>query len=1503
MKKVFTLMVGTFMALSCELSAAPLPFMASPDGTGGVFADMALDPTAIPTTYEKVMNLATPAPQTSAIFSKKLKKGVIQSPAQAPLRAEGISFKLVGETASYPGLSSNAFYYIPTNQDENFERIAMFGGSMNYGMVYDRDDKVIIGATASFSGTNFMSGWVSRYDLANCRQLPSTKITAENLGILALKVDKDPVTGRNYGYFYNDNGTGYVWGEADYETMTRRAIKDVDSQDACVVLGVNAEGQYYGVTNAGVLLKIDKNTGNTEVIAEDVDCVNGYKSASCINPITGNLLVFSLDDAGKSSYLLEVNVLSGAVSVRGVFNAGQLMGMFSLPLDAADNAPGTPELTLSAPEGTMTMSYSITLPEVTTSGAAAQGEISWKLTDKGEVIGQGAGQPGAVVNGEFTYTESGEKTLILAVSNEAGEGGRVKQKIYVGNGTPAAPENIKAVYNEADGNVTLSWNAVTTGTDGGYIAADKMTYEISNENGVLASGVTATSYTFHIDIPGGRVGFNWYVKAVCNGLSSEAASSDYLWFGAYEMPFTKDFRDGTLFDAPAFTVYDANSDGNTWTAEPSGAGYLASRMDDMDDWLFSPELQLEGGLTYQMICTAYSMMGTNYEQRIEISLGTTPTPEGMTTIILPLTEFENGYSDPAILEAYIKPDNDGVYYVGIHGTSLKRKSGFFVCELSISQGMNAGSPLAPENLILTPAADASLSVDITVTAPSLTVMNQPIEGDVTLTFARDGEEAGTMNAAPGATVTFTDTPAEAGYYDYTVTSSCGNNPGTSITDNVYVGPYAPLAPTNVTIVETDEPGVVTMTWDAPVLDIMNNPLLPSNLTYMVYGRKGASIVEKLPEPVSATTATFQALEHPEVQQCVDFGVSSFNRGLESETKTASPMIPLGAAYEMPVRYSNLIDFENYLLYNAVYNSAQWYYFSSEDTGLASADGDGYFEACMGDTPGDYADLFTGKIKIDNEGMPELSFYINKISSEYANTLEVMIIDGDQTTTVKTVNPEDMPKLGWNRIRVDLDQYKGKVIQVVFRAHIVNHRITAIDVMQVAQKAMKDLVIREFSAPSSVNEGEEFEVKLAVENVAAQTAENFEITLYQDGEPVKTMQVASLPSDETVSLTFNSVLTYFNDPETAYSAEVEFAGDETPENNVTSEIVVKRNLSKLKAVDDLTGESTEEGNVLMWTPYSAESLPKEEVTESFEDFAPWAKEIDGWAMFDVDGAVNGGFLGVSIIGYEPAGWFIWRGVDLFPHDPKAASATGEQCLVALYPRDGSQADDWAVSPKLTGEAQTLKFMAKCDVLIIGDAIEVLYTPLEDENVYEAYQSLMMIKKLTDTWTEYSVELPEGAMHFAIRSRASGQFLLMVDDVTYTPDPLNNLLTLVGYDVYRDGVKINDETVVEGKYLDKDAVVGTAHKYHVQSHYVEGDSELSNPLVLTRSSLDAIAMATGVKIAVEGRDIVVSGAEDNPVSIVTVDGKLMSHTVGDLRLTVAPAVYIVKAGMVAAKVIVK
>ena len=176
----------------------------------------------------------------------------------------------------------------------------------------------------------------------------------------------------------------------------------------------------------------------------------------------------------------------------------------------------------------------------------------------------------------------------------------------------------------------------------------------------------------------------------------------------------------------------------------------------------------------------------------------------------------------------------------------------------------------------------------------------------------------------------------------------------------------------------------------------------------------------------------------------------------------------------------------------------------------------------------------------------------------------------------------------------------------------------------------------------------------------------------------------------------------------------------------------------------------------------------------------------------------------------------------------------------------------------------------------------------------------------TWTRYTADLPEGAKYFAIRGVSYDKYMLFIDDIRFCP--LNGKaaeVTLKGYNIYRDGVKLSPATVSANTFADSGLDAGSTHRYVVTALYDEGESNPSNEVEVTLTSGISAATASGIAVTGGQGEITVEGAEAMQIAVVAADGRLHAAVTGAQR-TVIPAaagIYVVIAGDRAVKVSVK
>jgi len=140
---------------------------------------------------------------------------------------------------------------------------------------------------------------------------------------------------------------------------------------------------------------------------------------------------------------------------------------------------------------------------------------------------------------------------------------------------------------------------------------------------------------------------------------------------AKSIPFTENFDDLTPpAMSPCFTVENTNGDGVQWgtfstnyVTSPNAASISNSSI-AMNDWLFTPGLQLTGGKTYEV--GFYYGAGSAFEEKLAVYWGDSPVSSAMTNG--PIFDQTFQYANfPG--SASFTPLTSGVYYIGFWGHS------------------------------------------------------------------------------------------------------------------------------------------------------------------------------------------------------------------------------------------------------------------------------------------------------------------------------------------------------------------------------------------------------------------------------------------------------------------------------------------------------------------------------------------------------------------------------------------------------------------------------------------------------------------------------------------------------------------------------------------------------------------------------------------------------------------------------------------------------------------
>lgn len=1405
-------------------------------------------------------------------------------------------------------------YSVPTVDGGGFEMLGATDKALGIG-VDDNNGTFYSTYLETFYG--YVIGYgVAAYDTETWDLISDTSL--EEMSVIAHAMALDPVSGEIYGTFPDASGSGVTWKKADFEALSATDIAPLDVY-LCAV-ACDDSGQFYGVSsyNEGTdeapdykhdLYKIEKETGELTFIAP----VTGgyttvYQIGGCINNQNHTMLITASTDTDGS--LWEIDLATGVSTKLVAFaDAEEVTSIYIPKPAAADKAPAAPGLEVACENGAMDVQIKLTMPTTLFDGTPAAGQtFSYSVLANGEEVMTGSALAGAEVSENVAISASGFVSFAATASNSEGASPKAKASCYVGKGTPSAPQNVELTW--ASNMATLTWSAVSTASDGGYINPEDITYTVLDSEGqVLADGLATTTFTKEEKVNPAQYRDVYYsVKAVYDGKSSEAVESNRVGLGVRRPPFAFDMTDPLQFGY--HTIFDANEDGKTWNFNGGITRYSYSSDNDADDWLFSPNLFLYKDHAYKI--TAKVSSSTTFPERIEIKAGYGQANVGsMTATVVPATVIQS--SDIVTLEGWLIADRAGMFVIGFHAISDADELHLKLHSYEISAPVAGTLPGAVENPVVTPDPNGALKADISFKAPSKTIVGADLTGDVKVKVLRGETLVGEVTCAAGSdqSVADNDVP-EIGTYTYTLVSlSADGQEGLSTSVSAFVGPKTPA---DIEAVEMTEPtpGTFVLNWPAVTMAADGSELLPANVSYKVFtvttNAYGQLAVGDEIGVVTEPTFTYNTTPI-EQQGYFRLAVQAFNLSEGSEMLALGTVLT-GTPYDMPVVYTNMESLDHFL---GIGGDGRVQIYTPETLeGIEPCD-DSEFFGIQHQYLDQSSYLVTGKINITGE-MPVFSFYVYSLTgagdSEDTNENIVSVIaDGEETVLRTVVNNEDgMEGCTWNKVMVPLDAYVGKTIQVKLTGVCKGYAFNLYDNIRVCNNLNHDLSAA-ISAPATVETGKEFNVNVAVANEGAEDSDSYTVNLYRDGEIVATQtnQYGSA-SGEKENFTFKQTLGLTDGESAEYKAVVVYEADENPDNNETAAVTVARKLSTLPKVSGLAGERSEQGVSLTWDAIVIGERVPTQVTEDFESGEPFAKEFADWTFVDLDGVTQGGFQNLDIPGVvhgqTTGSFFVFDNAD-DAFNLSFATTSGTKFLATLYNSDDSQIDDWAISPLLTGDAQTISFQARSYSPEYPEQIEVWYTTSESVNPedfvkVEAFGTQTVPCNSNRDFTLYTAALPAGAKHFAIRSCAAGSFMLLVDDVTFTKlDGFDG--ELKGYNVYRDGVKINDALVAEPSFVDTEAGA-EAHTYHVTAVYDKGESELSEPVTIDQSGIDAV-LAAGMKVAVEGKFIVVTGAAGKLVTINAVDGKTIHSAQGDARVAVNSAIYLVTVDRKTVKVIVR
>ncbi|MDE7437384.1 MAG: choice-of-anchor J domain-containing protein [Muribaculaceae bacterium] len=1422
---------------------------------------------------------------------------------------------------SFPTENAGVYQFNTKEYDPKLVKNQIFasGGGIAYddGYYYGVRVETIMGITAVEQKSYKMSDWsVDETYSGNIVDIATANTFDADLGLAV-------------GCYYNEDGETFRFCTINVPYWGKTKISDLPNPwGAC---GFNKDGVLYAVeSTTGKLFTVDLGNGAMTLVGE-TGLINESITGGFIDKESSTMIYAIKSEAATALYSINL-ATAAATKLYDLENKEQLGGFFIPAKEYAANVPGlySSKPSISFDGTKLEGKFYYYPPRNTYDGNKAEGEVTYHIYANGKEIQTGTTTYGLNrQTANITVDAPGYYCFSIAFSNEAGEGPRQRADAkYLGPDTPKAPTANYTPLSYADGKVTVRWGAVSSGVHGGNINTSDRVYRVTRypEGKVIsAADLKTTSIVDEIEMPAARTEYWYTVEAVDGEKVSLPYTTPKFELGPIAPPYQTEFANSTDFFG--YSTLNGSTDNKTWSYDSDKCVKVSTSSKPADNYLLLPQLKVKPGESYTVTIQARSY-GSNYTEEFEVVSGSKPTVEGLNQTVIEKSQVSmTSTTDKwTTFTGTLNAPAEGPCYMAVHATTPTNGGYLYIQSITISKGMSEGAPAAVTNLKATPAANGDHSVVLEFNLPDKNLGDDALTEITKVEIMRDGEALNTLTSdlTPGAAVSYTDSEnVAAGNHTYTVICSNSIGEGTEASTSVFVGFSAPVEVESVSMSEPAE-GHVLATWSPVTKDVDGRALSAKDVKYNVY-KYYAGETYPVAENVEGTSIVYDAFKEFEGfddQRFVQTLVEAVTEGGVSKIKP-SDLTPIGKPYSAPWAESFADCKVSSIFGNQIVKgSDKWTMVPSDDFGTTPADNDGgmmYFEAYGGGI----CSLLTGKIDLGDVVEPAFLMQVFHYagSSPNENLIEVEVRPSYATEFTK-VYSSTLMELGnpgeWVKVTVPLADYAGDVVQLRMTATNKTYAMTHLDDMRVTSNAPYNMAITNVSAPGSVDPGTPFNIVAEIENAGTERAIGYKVNLYLDDELIESKKGAELMPEEKATVKFEQEFSVFEVATHSYNVEIEYGPDMfMGDNTWNMEVTVRSN--SLPVVTDLKAEPHADGALVSWTAPSAQV--KTAVTENFDAPAfSWATQIEGWTFLDLDKGTIGGIGNKQLPVNGRQSFFVFNNTLPALQAGNVASFnahSGTQYLCSMYSAKGGepvQSDDWAISPELTGDPQMISMYASSfpsdpDQPQYLETFQILYSDTDTDP--ENFKLIEEFANIPAQWLKYSAYLPEGAKYFAIRCVSNYQYMLFVDDVTFTSknSPLVTL-TPSGYNVYRDGQKLNEEAVTATNYVDttvgKEKDAADIVKYHVTALYDEGES-LPSEYVEFDASTSGVNIINGetLTIGTTSGAIVVTGAEGLSVEVFSTEGQAIATVEGKdvTKINVTAGLYIVKAGNTSAKVMVR
>lgn len=1378
-------------------------------------------------------------------------------------------------------------YSLPANDATQMKSVKLddnlsaFGGGVyvdgRYYMVdyspYDYD------GTVSFRVYDVDAGW----RLIEERHLATYSSVASDLAY-------DPTTDRVYGCFRESaNTNGYFFGTLN--TITGFSSKIADLKQELIALAATKDGRLYGISIYGMLYSVDKNTGALTEIGQTGKTVKYAQSATFDYPSGRMLWAMTPHYTHESPEICEVNLTDGTVTtLTTIPDRYEFTGIYTTGSYADDNAPARPTSLKASLTGTsLTGKALIAMPDRTAGGGNLASSLGYKLWMDGELLKEGQSQAGAGVEAALTLTR-GMHHMKAVATNSAGRSQFAYCDFWAGSDVVNAVSP-KAVMKDAQ-TVSVSWTAPQRGNHDGYFDPSLVTYTVTRQpDAKVVYDGSATSFDDK-EVADLQMGYYYYeVAAKVAGEYGDKVRTNVVQVGsALKLPYDQPFNDEVA--AKTMTVIDANEDDETWQffGDCFICGVSQEGLDD-DDWLVTPAFNLSKDSVYQVSMDVKAEEG--YSETVAVAAGQKAEAASLTQTVFAPTKVDN--VNYRTLSAVFAPKYDGACHIGVHALSLYAEGSYlYLDNLKVKCIGSVKCPGAVTEAKAEPVgASTDRKVAISFKAPVVNMGGETLTANlkhITVKRLTDNKVVKTFsNIIPGDICQMTDTPSADGTVSYEIMAENAVGKGETVTVSTYVGLDQPGAVENLRISSTND-GQVTASWDAPSKGKHGGLIDKASLKYNIANVDGSSLKSTtVSEPSFSEQMTMKGDEQrlawyvitPRTQQ---------GKGIAASTDT----IFVGKPYAVPYAESFAKrSMQRGPWYGSMSALAEWN-IMQYGTYADAADLDNGFIAFSTVTTGASSDFIGPKITLKDTHNPRLSFYVWNMKRSIHHLRVALRTPDGKRHQLDDILPNDFDGEDndgrWLKYSYNLSDLRSyEYVQLIFTGVGGNTEdLTSIVPLYVDQINVDDplsfnLTMGDVSAMiDKVSVGDDVTVFANISNTGDKDAADFDICLYRGETLVGKTHVDELAAGQNTDVELKDAPNSDAALSSLYHAEIAWDSDEEASDNMSKNVVVTV-LPGRPFVKDAKAEAADDMQsvALSWSEPEGISngAEAEDVVEDFESYVPFTISHFGeWTLMDIDGAST---LGIQ----DGSGDFVQYDNVEAPmafqvFNPSAVSLSplyfpthsGSQVAAAFSAGRYTANDDWLISPEVDG-AQTITFWAcspNNNYYGTQEQMEVLCS-VEGKSI-GSFKKVGSTITVPGQWTQYSADLPEGARYFALRCTSKDQYILFVDDIKYRKAGTG--LKLLGYNVYRDGLRLNASPITATKYTDNRSV-DTDVTYSVKAVYNTGESRAANAVWDAASGISGVGEDNGsaqVRIYdLSGRQMPLGASLKKGVYVVRDNGK--------------------------------